>query len=401
MSRTYVVLRSRRASSSSRTRGPNATSSAAEAVAFPAPAVTDLRVDVTDQAAAQRARNDPDFEASAPSMPLKLISPVAIETLAEPPAAPAASVAWGIRAVGADTSPFDGTGVVVAVLDTGIDATHPAFAGIQLIENDFTGDGNGDEDGHGTHCAGTIFGRDVSGTRIGIARGVTKALIGKVIGRNGGASEHIISAIQWAIDNGANVISMSLGIDFPGYQARLQADGLRAEPATSMALEGYRMNIQLFDRIAGLASALAAVRQPCLLIAATGNESGRDENPPFEIAASPPAISEGFIAVAALQEGSSGFRVASFSNTGPAVAAPGVGIISARAGGGLRSLSGTSMATPHVAGVAALWAQKLKAGGAFNIRLFSNNLLASATRVSLHPSSSFDEVGAGLIRAPQ
>ena len=394
MAGKYVVLRSRRAPSA-RMRGAVVTSS--ESGAASAPGVTELRVDVTDRAAAQRARNDPDFEASAPSMPLKLIVPLANAVSASP----AASVAWGITAVGADTSPFDGTGVVVAVLDTGIDPNHPAFAGVKLIQKDFTGDGNGDKDGHGTHCAGTIFGRDVNGTRIGIARGVKKALIGKVIGSNGGASEHIISAIQWAIDNGAHVISMSLGIDFPGYQARLQADGLRPEPATSMALEGYRMNIQLFDRIAGLTSALATVRQPCVLVAATGNESGRDETPPFEIAASPPAISEGFIAVAALQETPSGLKVAAFSNTGGAIAAPGVAITSANVGGGLRSLSGTSMATPHVAGVAALWGQKLKAAGTFNIKQFTTNLLASATLSSLDPNSSVNEVGAGIVRAPQ
>ena len=66
-------------------------------------------------------------------------------------------------------------------------------------------------------------------TRIGVARGVQKALIGKVLGEGGGSSATIASAIQWAMDNGANVISMSLGIDFPGYQASLQASGFRAD----------------------------------------------------------------------------------------------------------------------------------------------------------------------------
>ena len=105
----------------------------------------------------------------------------------------------------------------MAVLDTGIDAAHAAFAGVSIVERDFTGEGNGDQHGHGTHCAGTIFGRDVQNTRIGVAPGVTKAFIGKVLGTNGGASDEIVNAIQWAVDQGAHVISMSLGMDFPGF----------------------------------------------------------------------------------------------------------------------------------------------------------------------------------------
>ena len=396
MARKYVVLRSHRAPTTS-SRGPAFRPSADAPDA--APPLTSVGVEVVDPKTAAKAQNEPDFEAAAPSMPLKLIAPIAVA--ADAPAPVVNNVAWGIHAVGADTSPFDGSGIVVAVLDTGIDAAHPAFAGVNLVQQDFTGDGNGDENGHGTHCAGTIFGRDVNGTRIGVARGVTKALIGKVIGRNGGASEHIASAIQWAIENGANVISLSLGIDFPGYQAALQAEGLKAEPATSLALEGYRLNVQLFDRLAGLVSAMALFRQPCLLVAASGNESGRDEVPAFEIAASPPAVSEGFIAVAALEEGTTGHKVATFSNTGVAVSAPGVAVMSARAGGGLVAFSGTSMATPHVAGVAALWAQKLKADGTFGIRQFTTNVLASAVRTPLDPASAVEAVGAGIVQAPQ
>src|SRR5262249_30176314 len=155
------------------------------------------------------------------------------------PATPAAgTTTWGVTAVGADTSSLDGSGIIVAVLDTGIDRTHPAFTGVTLTEQDFTGDGNGDTNRHGTHCPGPIFGRDIAGTRIGVARGVTKVLIGKVIGSQGGASDRIASAIQWALDNGAHVISMSLGIDFPGYQQQLQASGVPQKAATSMALEG-------------------------------------------------------------------------------------------------------------------------------------------------------------------
>jgi subtilisin family serine protease len=134
---------------------------------------------------------------------------------------------------------------------------------------------------------------------------------------------------------------------------------------------------------------------------AAGNESGRHEVPPFEIAASPPAVSKGFVSVAALQEGAQGFAVAAFSNTGANVSGPGVGIISAKVGGGLVSMDGTSMATPHVAGVAALWAQKLKQDGRFTADQFSAELLASATRLPLNASSTLETVGAGVVSAPQ
>ena len=393
MAEEYVIIRIRRARLR-RGMGPLGGQAQAQSL--------DVNVVTSRQELAQ-AQADPDVRASAPSMPMKLIAPVSITAVAtEPsPTAPATKVAWGVRAVGADTSPFDGTDVVVAVLDTGIDRKHPAFKGVDLIEKDFTSDGNGDVNGHGTHCAGTLFGRDIEGMRIGMARGVTKALIGKVIGNDGGSSANIASAIQWAIENKANVISMSLGIDFPGYQAQLQRRGLRPEPATSLALEGYRQNLKVFDSVAGLVTALEQFHQPCLLIAAAGNESRRDEVPPFEIAASPPAVSAGFVSVAALQEGAQGFTVAAFSNTGANVSGPGVGIISAKAGGGLVSMDGTSMATPHVAGVAALWAQKLKQERRFTASQFSAELLASATRSALHTSSTLEALGAGIVRAPQ
>ena len=80
---------------------------------------------------------------------------------------------------------------------------------------------------------------------------MTTALIGKVLGaQGGGSSEQIVSAIQWAVENGANVISMSLGMDFPGFVAQLEQAGLPTELATSRALEGYRANVQLFERLA-------------------------------------------------------------------------------------------------------------------------------------------------------
>lgn len=338
--------------------------------------------------------------AVAPAMPMKLIEPRDGGAATVPTAA---GNAWGIEAVGAHTSPFSGKGVVVAVLDTGIDANHPAFpsTGLTLIQQDFTGEGLIDQHGHGTHCAGTVFGRDVQNTRIGVARGVGKALIGKVIGQRGGSSDRIAQAILWAVTSGANVISMSLGIDFPGYVAALQAAGMPAEMATTRGLEGYRQNVQLFERLAALVRAQAAFGQPAMLVAAAGNESRRDLRPDFEVAVSPPAVSEGFVSVGALQKSAAGLSVARFSNTFANVSGPGVDVLSAWPGTGLRSLSGTSMATPHVAGVAVLWAEKILSSRPLNSTKWTARLIGSAATGGFQAGFDPADVGAGLVQAPQ
>jgi subtilisin family serine protease len=136
----------------------------------------------------------PEVRAVAPVMPTSLVRPVADDdagaAAADDPAP--GGMAWGIGAVGADTSSRTGAGVVVAILDTGIDTGHPAFAGVNIVAQDFSGSGNGDRQGHGTHVAGTVFGRDVAGTRIGVARGVTEARIGKVLGDDGSGGSDML-----------------------------------------------------------------------------------------------------------------------------------------------------------------------------------------------------------------
>ncbi len=392
MAQKHIVLRSSRASTRDVFLGPMAGPRGEESIA------AGIQVDVEEIEPAQvgRLTRRSDVLCVAPSIPMKLVEPL---MEADPAAAGAAN--WGIGAVGADTSPFTGAGVVVAVLDTGIDAAHPAFAGVTLVQQDFTGEGDGDQHGHGTHCAGTIFGRDVGRTRIGVARGVKKALIGKVIGTQGAASDAIVRAIQWAVDNGAHVISMSLGIDFPGLVAALQQEGFPPELATTRALEGYRANVQLFERLAALVRAQGAFQQTTLTVAAAGNESRRDVDPRFKIAVSPPAVAEGIISVAALGQGPDGFTVPPFSNTGANVAAPGVRVVSAKVGGGLRAMSGTSMATPHVAGITALWAERVASFGPLTTLQLTARVVASASFSGLAPGFDPLDVGAGLVHAPQ
>ena len=339
-----------------------------------------------------------DVVAIAPVMPMKLISPVDRNNVESA----TLGNSWGVDAVQAHTSPYNGRGIVVSVLDTGIDSSHPAFSGVELVERDFSNEGNGDQIGHGTHCAGTIFGRDTGGMRIGVARGVEKALIGKVFDKNGsGTSKQICDAILWAIDAGANVISMSIGLDFPGFVKRLVDYDYPIEVATSLALEGYRTNIKMFEAFTAMTISRIAFLQACVMIAAAGNESRREINPDWEVAVSPPAIAEGIISVAALEGKPHEMGVAKFSNTGANISAPGVNIISAAPGGGLALMSGTSMATPHVAGVAALWAQKLLEGGRLKAFELTARVVGSAVTQGLVAGFDPFDTGAGLVQAPQ
>ena len=399
MDARYVVLRNNRLITSD--PFARALSTVAEGANTPAAATGfSLEAQSFDKGKVAAVNREVDVEAVAPVMRMKLIEPQ--ETANQDRIQPAApNMTWGIQAIGADTSPFTGDGIVVAVLDTGIDANHPAFAGMQIVEKDFTGEGNGDMHGHGTHCAGTIFGRDINGKRIGVARGVKKALIGKVLGQRGGSTEGISEAIQWAIQNGAHVISMSLGMDFPGWVGDLEASGKPKNVAVSMALEDYRKNVLLFEKLASFIKANGAFSQTALLVAAAGNESGRDAPDPWEIAVSPPAVADGIVSVAAVGKGPDGFKVAPFSNTGANIAAPGVDVLSAWKNGDMKSLSGTSMATPHIAGAAALWAEKLQKAGNFTALQLMASLVGSGLTEGFTAGFDPTDIGAGLVRCPQ
>ncbi len=276
---------------------------------------------------------------------------------------------WGLQAVGADVSTATGKGVKLAVLDTGWEKNHPDFTGRSITTKSFiTGEDVQDGHGHGTHCIGTAAGPRKPATLpgYGVAH-EAEIFAGKVLSNAGSGSDGgILAGIDWAISNGCAVISMSLGADVPA-----------GTPYS-----------QVYETVAQRAMAKGT-----LIIAAAGNASAR----PARVApVGHPARCPSIIAVAAIDVNRA---IAQFSS-GSAdkigqidVCAPGVDVYSSfKLPEKHRRLRGTSMATPHVAGVAVLIAERT---GARGYELWAR-LAGTALRLPL-PST---DIGSGLVQAP-
>lgn len=283
-------------------------------------------------------------------------------------------VTWGLQAADVPCSRYSGRGVRVAVLDTGLDLEHPDFRGRKIVHRSFiAGQKVQDGNGHGTHCIGTSCGPRAPGRlpRYGIAF-EAEIYAGKVLSNEGSGSDRgILAGINWAVASGCRIVSMSLGASLPCPGA--------GQPYS-----------RVFERAADRARQAGTA-----IIAAAGNDSSR---PAQVCPVSHPANCPSIMAVAALD---SRMRVAPFSNRGinpeggqVDIAAPGVEVHSSWPGSGLyRSISGTSMATPHVAGVAALLAEANPKASAAEL---VSRLASTARRL---PLSAMD-VGAGIVQAP-
>jgi len=293
------------------------------------------------------------------------------------PFADSRAASWGIQAVNVLRSAYTGKGVKLAVLDTGFDFGHPDFAGRTIHRKSFVGRQAIDKDGHGTHCAGIAGGgrKGKAGVRYGVAPG-SRLYIGKILDDHGEGSDGLaLEGIEWALEKGCRIISMSFGAEATG---------------------GYSA---IFESVAQTVLAAGS-----LLIGATGNESKKGRIAPVNHPANCPSV----LAVGAL---TSALRLAEFSCGGTGrllgtrgsglggdvggqvdLAAPGDEILSAKIGGGTALDSGTSMAAPFVAGIAALLWEQYPEASAWEIW---TKLVQRAKRLGL-PASA---VGAGLVCA--
>jgi subtilisin len=281
----------------------------------------------------------------------------------EEPGAEALGNTWGLIVTRAATSSLTGNFIKVAILDTGFDFRHPDFAGRAITQASFiAGQSAQDGNGHGTHCTGTACGpRTPPGLipRYGVAS-LARIHIGKVLSNGGsGTSASVLAGMNWAVANRCEVISMSL------------SGG--GGPFTYYTEAGAR-----------------ALGAGCLIIAAAGNDSQR---PGLVRPTGAPANSPSIMAVAALEPN---LGLAPYSNRGSIdIAGPGSSVYSAwPMPQRYRTISGTSMATPHVAGCAALLAQSSPAWRGAALRM---QLRAMARPLGLLPV----DVGNGLVQARQ
>lgn len=266
---------------------------------------------------------------------------------------------------------FTGRGVVVAVLDTGVDYKHPDLAdniwtntdeipgnGIDDDNNGFVDDVNGwdfisndndpqdDESGHGTHVAGTIAAlkngsqTDAKGSEVdtvGVAYNAQIMPV-RVLGDGPGAADAVVNGIRYAVENGADVINMSLG--YNGNDQRQSDIKEMSPPKYAEALQFAKEN-----------NVVVAI--------ASGNE--RQDYTPMTRPGVPALFAEDDLAVAVGAIDHSGFGLVYTDFSNPAglpqldyVVAPGKGVLSLTPGNNTALMPGTSMAAPHVAGVMAL-----------------------------------------------
>ena len=272
---------------------------------------------------------------------------------------------------------YDGAGTTVAVLDTGYDPTHPDLQGRVVASANFTSDAAvTDGNGHGTHVASTVGGTGAAsgGLRKGVAP-KTGLMVGKVLSDGGwGEDSWVLAGMVWAVNEGADVVSMSLGGD--------------TDDGTSPL---------------ALAINELSASSDSLFVVAAGNNGGNGPSTVTAPGSADAALTVGAVDVNDVMAGFSS-RGPRFRNGAlkPEVVAPGVDVTAARAAGtelgpivdeAYTTISGTSMATPHVAGLAAMIKQQHPGWDGEQIK----SVIANST-VSVADATGFD-AGTGRVDA--
>jgi subtilisin family serine protease len=284
-----------------------------------------------------------------------MLSPQAAASLQKNPNVDLVEPTFTVHAIGLDSSDSElpdgldridaekahlsgvGTGARVAVVDTGIDLDHPDLAANvdhalsqTFISKGKTTNGGDDDQGHGTHVAGTIAAIKNGSGVVGVAPSATLISLKVLNNRGSGSSADIIAALDFITEHNNNAASYADMI----HVANFSLGGSGSDSAGS-----YRTAFE------------AAVASGCFIAVAAGNESDDAKN-------HVPAAYDAVFTVSAMDPKTDAF--ASFSNYGADVdlTAPGVAVYSTTIGGGYGSKNGTSMATPHVAGAAALFVGK-------------------------------------------
>lgn len=280
---------------------------------------------IVDQRGLDRLRDHGATHKLLHAPELSTIPPVATSDVV----APAAGPTWGLQRLGAEAiwqRGYTGRNIVVAHLDSGVDSRHPVLHG--ALEKYAMFDSSGkpvpidgpysDADDHGTHTAGTLAGRTTDGApAVGMAPDI-ELVDARIVG-GGDTIARLLAGMDWALGQGARVVNLSVG--FPGFKSSFE-------------------------------SIIKKLREQHMLpVVAIGNERAG--------ATRSPGNYKTVLSVGAVD---SDDKVAEFSGSakpgeeavGPMLCAPGVKVLSAKPGGGYRESDGSSMATPHVAGLAAL-----------------------------------------------
>lgn len=283
-----------------------------------------LALGAVDRAGLAALRSNPAVEKVVLAPQLRLIRPVAATA-----AKAKTGYSWGLKALKIDAlhaKGLSGKGVIVGHLDTGVDSSHPALAKVVAAFAEFDALGNQvpnakpkDSDEHGTHTAGTIAGQPVKGVRFGVAPGAK--LVSAMVIEGGNVIARLLGGMDWVVGQNARVLSMSLG------------------------LIGTGDDLLMITRI---------LRERGVLpVFAVGNEGPDSSRFPGNY---PEALSVGAsdAAGAVADFSSSQTFVRKKDPIVPDLVAPGVDVISCVPGGKYAQMSGSSMATPHIAGLAAL-----------------------------------------------